>query len=332
MWGTAVGDTWKLCGHFLLPALENPWISWISWTSGCNRFPCYFFLMFVPWFRLRKFPWFLTFICRGKFLRHFSHQTAKVCIFQLSLRTWRCVRFWISSCPRVRFPCRCFEYPWAFSTQSGASRMRNSRLDVRFIAVGFEFPTILSSSFCSCILFAVVLGKLVKLKFWSQQVELKWMMVNKLRKMFHSSHVKLPLVNMTASWCLVSMYQIWIFGCRLILSNNQSRTTLWVLDACLIVGLLPFIIILITTSLSSRTYNIAPHWKISHLSRNVINIIRIQIDVLSWILVFHVGCGVPRQVSLWLLIFGFVNLVLWWMKYFNRWVPRITFVNLHPEK
>ena len=191
MWGTTVGDIWKNCGHFSASSFRNSLIFWISWTSGCNRFPCYFFLMFAPWFRLRKFPWFLTFICCGKFLRHFSHQTAKVCIFQPSLRTRRCVGFWISSCPRVRFHCRCFEYPWAFSTQSGGSRMRSMsrQFDVSFIAVGFEFPTILSSSFCSCILFAVVLGQLVKLKFWSQQVELKWMMLNKWRKMFHSSRV-----------------------------------------------------------------------------------------------------------------------------------------------
>ena len=39
-------------------------------------------------------------------------------------------------------------------------------------------------------------------------------------------------------------------------SNNQSRRTLWVLETCLIVGLLlSFIIILITASLSSNTYN-----------------------------------------------------------------------------
>ena len=44
-------------------------------------------------------------------------------------------------------------------------------------------------------------------------------------------------------------------GSKLILSNNQSRATLWVLETCLIVGLLPFMIILITASLSSKMYN-----------------------------------------------------------------------------
>ena len=51
------------------------------------------------------------------------------------------------------------------------------------------------------------------------------------------------------------MYLIWILVSRLIRSNNQSWATLWVLESCLIVGLLPLIIILITASLSSNTYN-----------------------------------------------------------------------------
>ena len=38
---------------------------------------------------------------------------------------------------------------------------------------------------------------------------------------------------------------------------NVSKATLWVLDTCLIVGLRSFLIILITASLSSKTYNIA---------------------------------------------------------------------------
>ena len=60
---------------------------------------------------------------------------------------------------------------------------------------------------------------------------------------------------MSSSWFLVSMNLIWILGSRLIRSNNQSRATLWVLETCLIVRLLPLMIILITTSLSSNTYN-----------------------------------------------------------------------------
>ena len=64
-----------------------------------------------------------------------------------------------------------------------------------------------------------------------------------------------PLVSMSASWFLVSMYLIWIFGSKWIRSNNQSSATLWVLKTCFIVGLLSLIIILITVSLSSNTNN-----------------------------------------------------------------------------
>ena len=39
---------------------------------------------------------------------------------------------------------------------------------------------------------------------------------------------------------------------KLILSYNQSNATLWVLDTCLIIGLRPLMIILITASLSSQ--------------------------------------------------------------------------------
>ena len=48
-------------------------------------------------------------------------------------------------------------------------------------------------------------------------------------------------------------------GAQLILSNNQSSATLWVLDTCLIVGLLPLIIILITAPSSSPHVTIDQH-------------------------------------------------------------------------
>ena len=87
--------------------------------------------------------------------------------------------------------------------------------------------------------------------------ELKWMILNKHRRWFHSSRVKCPLVKMSASWLLESTYLIWILVSAIILPNNQSRATLWVLETCLSVGLLLWII-LITATLSSKMYNMAP--------------------------------------------------------------------------
>ena len=49
--------------------------------------------------------------------------------------------------------------------------------------------------------------------------------------------MKLRAVNMSASFFLVSTWLIWVLGSKLILSNNQSDATLWVLDMCLIIGL-----------------------------------------------------------------------------------------------
>ena len=51
---------------------------------------------------------------------------------------------------------------------------------------------------------------------------------------------------------LVSTYLIWILGSKLILSDNQSNATLWLLDTCLIIELVPLMIMFITSSLSSK--------------------------------------------------------------------------------
>ena len=59
-------------------------------------------------------------------------------------------------------------------------------------------------------LFAIVLGQLAVLKL---------LMLNKWRRWFHSSRVKLPFVSVSASWFLESTYLIWIFGIKLILLN-----------------------------------------------------------------------------------------------------------------
>ena len=49
---------------------------------------------------------------------------------------------------------------------------------------------------------------------------------NNRRRGSHSSRVKLPLMNMSAGWFLVSTHLIWILVSKSILSNNQSRATL----------------------------------------------------------------------------------------------------------
>ena len=151
-------------------------------------------------------------------------------------------------------------------------------------------------------------------------------MLNKWRRLFHSLRVKLPLVNMSARWCLVSsMYRIWISESRFILSNNKSREALWVLDTCHRVGLRPLIIILITASLSWKTHA-TQHWDQK--------VFRLMESDQCWstpewcpLLVFVFACLIeclPTGFSSGsLLIFGFVGLVRWGVKYFNHWILKI---------
>ena len=80
------------------------------------------------------------------------------------------------------------------------------RVEVRFMVIGIDFAATLSSSFCSCTLFAIVVAQLWKLKLWAQQVEMKWLMLNKLRRLFHSSRVKYPLVSFPVLSWIVSPY------------------------------------------------------------------------------------------------------------------------------
>ena len=74
--------------------------------------------------------------------------------------------------------------------------------ETKFI-IGFDFAVTLSSPESVCVLFDITSEHLV---------ELKWLILNKHKRWFHSSRVKFPLVSMSASWFLVSMYLIWILG------------------------------------------------------------------------------------------------------------------------
>ena len=85
--------------------------------------------------------------------------------------------------------------------------------------------------------------------------------VEQTQKMIPFITCDISFAFISASWFLGSLYLIWIMASPLILSKSQSRATLWVLDTCLIVGLLPLTVVLITASLSSNTYNKASWWE-----------------------------------------------------------------------
>ena len=68
------------------------------------------------------------------------------------------------------------------------------------------------------------------------------------------------------------MYLIWILGSKLLLSNNQSKATLWVLDTCLI----------ITASVILKDVQHRTKSRKLRVRRDVINITQIKIVVLGW--------------------------------------------------
>ena len=170
------------------------------------------------------------------------HQPAKAYIFQLHLRTRRFVKSRISSRPACWFP-RSYEFLRIWGCNQifrGWGTCWNSWRQVHDSCRSW-FCHNSFFVFCSCTLFAIFLEQLIKLEFSAQQVELKRLMLNRWRRLFRSSHAKLLLVKLSASWYLVSMYLIWILGSRFILSNTQCNATRWVLDTCLIVRLRPLL-------------------------------------------------------------------------------------------
>ena len=163
--------------------------------------------------------------CHGK-------QRVSCSIVLLSLRTQRTLTF--ASGLHQAFWCSRWQRWWSAFPAS------------RDQIVGLDFAVTLSSPESFCVLFDITS---------EHSAELIWLILNK-HKDDSIRHVwNFPRSVCPASWFLVSIYLIWILESKLILSNNQSRATLWVLETCLIVELVPLIIILITASLSSNTYN-----------------------------------------------------------------------------
>ena len=174
------------------------------------------------------------------------------------------------------------------AVEASTSGVLSLHRETKFI-IGFDVAATLSSPESFCVPFDITSEQLVGLRS---------LMLNKHKRWLHSSRVKFPFFSMSASWFLVSMYLIWILGSKLILSNNQSRATLWDLETCLIVGLLPFLIILINASLSSKIFNRASLRE--EFTFEGIKLTLSRSSIVPWIF-FRVGDldGSPRTWSFW---------------------------------
>ena len=138
------------------------------------------------------------------------------------------------------------EYPRTFGcnrTFRGWRTCRNIRGQVH--RCRFRFCQI-SSPVCSCILFTIDLGAACHAGILSAACRAEMHDVEKKKKI-------IPFVTCEIT-CGQNVYRLRILESRSILSSYQFEATLWVLDTCLTVELLLFMIILITASLFSKRH------------------------------------------------------------------------------
>ena len=289
----------------------------------------------------QKIPVFPEFhLCRqvSPLLQPSTHQGTHLSAFLENSTLRRILNFWL---PSRQVSLWMFWVSKGSSTQSDGSRLRN--LSRQLMSSSLLWSLILPQT---CLLFVLVSSSLSfsgslsswnserSKKIWAQQRKQKWLMLYKWKRLFHSPRVKLPFVKMSASWCLKQTCLIWILGSRLILSNNQSRATLWVLDKCLTVGFSAFDDHLSHGFSVHKNKKLSTTSRSSHVGRNVINII--QIEIRAWLdLVFHVwsyATGFTGTPDHWICWFGLVRIET--LQLTNPKDQARKFrpcVNLHPE-
>ena len=293
-----------------------------------NRFPCHIF--FTPSWRFGKvhISWFL--FCSDKFHRWLQPLTRQGMHLAVALEN-------STLCRILNISSTCFQVSlklWVsldFSDAIGlfADEELVGTWEDKLIAVDFDFATLRFFPFLLLNpFFAIVLGQAYQAGILSAASRAEMADVETNQEDC-SSRVKLPLVKLSTSWCLVSMYRIWILESRLILSNSQSKATLWVLDTCLIEGIRPLIIILITASFSSKDIQRSIGTRMCSAWWTMINIGQIEIGVRGWNLFSHVWH--------WELPTGFTMaltslvLLVWFGEVWNTsfFFPHVFVISLH---
>ena len=223
-------------------------VSWVSWISWSDKFPCTYRIF-------RTVQVFLVFFCRDASPRTCLHPEMHLfAILENSTLRHDCHLLRQVSLHLTNLSDRVLWVSPGFSTQSDSAQSKNlSRQVTPSSSSALTLPR-------SCSLLSALASFLPS--FWCS-----WSSWNSER-MADVKQIKkiVPLIACESPFCQyvcklvfgVDMLDL-NSGVQINLSNNQSRATLWVLDTCLIVGLRPLMIILITASLSSKMYSIAPN-------------------------------------------------------------------------
>ena len=182
-WSASFGDTRKWCGQFRLSTSKSSDSSAVSGFSG--------------------YPW-----CCNRFavLKMISHDDSETSDLYLPLQILLCL--WTVEHPVAILENSTLRRDGNFDLCLYQVSMTIQPVDLEAFSIGLftdeelvrtemtkpGFATILFSSFCSCILFAILSVQLIKLKLLAQQRELKWLMLNKMKKI-------VPFVTCEISFC-----------------------------------------------------------------------------------------------------------------------------------
>ena len=100
----------------------------------------------------------------------------------------------------------------------------------------------------------------------------------------HLSRENDPLVKMSAMCVDVLKYLIWNPESQYIRSNDQSKFARWVREICLLDGLRPSVIFLITASLSSQTSKDARWLEMCEFEGTSVNLLSVMKDIVLGLL------------------------------------------------
>ena len=120
----------------------------ISWISGRNKFPCHFFLVIAPRFRTSKFPRFILSVAAG-FTAASTINPPRYASFSFPWELDDASGFEFLLAFASGFPVDALSIPGLFDAIGWFTDEEFAEtVEIRFIVVGFDFATILSSSFC----------------------------------------------------------------------------------------------------------------------------------------------------------------------------------------
>ena len=208
------------------------WLFWSGEATDSADLSCKWFPTNLRWFLRNRlsntkvhhshsseFHLNVTSLSCVTFSCSFVLQPAKVCIPWVALETSDVASNELGSTlillssftEAIRHP-RTF---WCHLTWNGRGTWSHIRWEDTFVTTGRDLDTTLSPSFCSWILFAIVM-QLIKLKLLVQRKELKWLNIEQMKKTIPLSTREIPFSQHVCDLVFgVNVFEFGFFGSKL---------------------------------------------------------------------------------------------------------------------